>query len=60
MNVTSLAGLTGFPGNSSYVASKHAVVGLTKTAAKEAGPRKIRVNAVAPYVDLLNSSTLSL
>lgn len=47
-NVASVAGLMGFPGLAAYVASKHAVIGLTKTAAKEAAHRGIRVNAVAP------------
>lgn len=44
----SVAGLVGFSGLSPYVASKHAVCGLVKTAALEMGERKIRVNAIAP------------
>ncbi len=44
----SVAGLIGFPGLSPYVASKHAVIGLVKTAALELGDRRIRVNAIAP------------
>ncbi|KAH8674951.1 hypothetical protein BGZ61DRAFT_496951 [Ilyonectria robusta] len=36
------------PRNASYVASKHAILGLTKTAAKELGPRQIRCNAFCP------------
>ena len=38
----------GFANNGAYVASKHGVVGLTRSAAKENGARNIRVNAVAP------------
>ncbi|MGV9711889.1 SDR family NAD(P)-dependent oxidoreductase [Gordonia sp. NPDC003424] len=48
VNTASQAGLEGVPLLSAYVASKHAVVGLTRSAAKEAGPRGVRVNAVAP------------
>lgn len=48
VNVTSLGGLNGYAGLSAYVAGKHGVQGLTKTAAKEAGAKGIRVNAVAP------------
>lgn len=41
---------TCFPYYSSYIASKHAVLGLTKAAAEESGARNIRVNAVAPQI----------
>jgi 3alpha(or 20beta)-hydroxysteroid dehydrogenase len=48
VNVSSLAGLVGFPTYGAYVASKWAVVGLSKSAAVELGPRRIRVNCVCP------------
>ncbi|KAI9148758.1 Short-chain dehydrogenase/reductase aba4 [Paramyrothecium foliicola] len=48
VNMASVAGLTGVPRAAAYVSSKHAVVGLTRTAAKELGSRGVRVNAVAP------------
>ena len=48
VNLSSLAGLNGFPTQVSYCASKHGVIGLTKTAAREAGARKVRVNALCP------------
>lgn len=46
--VSSMAGAIGFPTAAPYVASKHAVNGLVKTAALELGPVGIRVNAIAP------------
>lgn len=48
VNTASIWGRVGEPLFGAYVASKHAVIGLTKTWAKELGPRGIRVNAVAP------------
>jgi NAD(P)-dependent dehydrogenase (short-subunit alcohol dehydrogenase family) len=48
INVSSIYGQKGFPGGSLYVASKHAIIGLTKSAALEAAPYGVRVNAVGP------------
>ena len=45
---SSVAGILGFAGLSAYVTSKHAVVGIMRSAAIEAAPRKIRVNTVHP------------
>ncbi|MDZ7730879.1 MAG: SDR family NAD(P)-dependent oxidoreductase [Natrialbaceae archaeon] len=48
VNVASVAGLTGMPTLSSYSASKHGVVGLTRSAALEYATTDVRINAVAP------------
>lgn len=48
INQASIWGLKGVPDFSAYVASKHAVIGLTRSLAWELGPRRIRVNAVCP------------
>jgi len=52
INISSVVGVIGNPGQASYVASKAGIIGLTKSVAKELAPRSITVNAVAPgYVD---------
>ncbi|MGH9872482.1 MAG: SDR family NAD(P)-dependent oxidoreductase [Pyrinomonadaceae bacterium] len=46
--LSSIAGVVGNPAMAPYIASKHAVIGLVKTAALELGPAAIRVNAIGP------------
>jgi 3-oxoacyl-[acyl-carrier protein] reductase len=48
INISSVVGFTGNPGQANYVAAKAGVIGLTKASAKEMASRGIRVNAVAP------------
>lgn len=48
VNNASIAGRIGMPGAGVYIASKHAVIGLTKTAAMEVAKQNIRVNSVSP------------
>lgn len=48
INISSVSGLTGNPGQSNYSASKAGVIGLTRTVAKELASRKVTVNAICP------------
>jgi len=52
VNVTSVSGIVGFPGQTNYCAAKSAIIGFSRSLAKELAPWGIPVNAVAPgYVD---------
>ncbi|ALJ22162.1 SDR family NAD(P)-dependent oxidoreductase [Microbacterium sp. No. 7] len=50
VNISSQAGLTGLSARVSYVTSKHAIVGLTRSSAMDLAPHGVRVNAVAPGI----------
>ena len=50
VNASSTAGLEGYAQNANYTASKHGVIGITRSAAKEVGKKGIRVNAIAPGI----------
>lgn len=50
VNIASITGLVGSPGQVAYSSTKGAVIAITKSAAKELSPQQIRVNAVAPGI----------
>lgn len=60
INLASVVGVMGNPGQANYVASKAGMIGLTKTVAKELGSRGITVNAVAPgFIETEMTAVLS-
>ncbi|UOF89225.1 3-oxoacyl-[acyl-carrier-protein] reductase [Fodinisporobacter ferrooxydans] len=60
VNIASVVGVVGNPGQMNYVAAKAGVIGMTKTAAKELASRNITVNAVAPgYIETDMTATLA-
>lgn len=60
VNISSIVGVTGNPGQTNYSAAKAGVIGMTKTLAKELGSRGITVNAVAPgYINTDMTAVLS-
>ena len=59
INMTSIVGLTGNPGQANYAASKAGIIGFTKSVAKEVGSRGITVNAIAPgYIETAMTEAL--
>jgi NAD(P)-dependent dehydrogenase (short-subunit alcohol dehydrogenase family) len=61
VNVASILGQVGFENSAAYVASKHGVVGLTKSSAIEYAKKKVRVNSIGPgfiYTGLVNEKTM--
>ncbi|MBU0993585.1 MAG: 3-oxoacyl-[acyl-carrier-protein] reductase [Proteobacteria bacterium] len=60
INITSVVGVSGNPGQANYVASKAGIIGLTKSVARELATRNITVNAVAPgYIETEMTNKLS-
>jgi 3-oxoacyl-[acyl-carrier protein] reductase len=60
INVTSIVGLTGNPGQTNYAAAKAGILGFTKSLAREVASRGITVNAIAPgFVDTDMTRALS-